>query len=62
MDANGDGRIGFEEFVVFMSTIKNPTMEDQIKSKYSETIEMYPFLTVAFAIYDENSDGKLSLR
>lgn len=46
MDYNGDGKIQFEEYVMFSTILKNPSATEMIKTM--------------FCLYDENGDGFLT--
>ena len=60
IDKNRDGKISFEEFVLFISAIREPSPEDRLTCKCVEVnLFSLPF-KVAFCLYDEDCDGKLS--
>ncbi len=52
--------ISYEEFVVFISDMKEPTPEDQLRCILN--LLLVSFLSVAFCLYDENNDGLISIQ
>jgi len=48
VDRDNNGSISFEEFMVFVSNLRTDNPEDQLK--------------LTFVMYDENSDGKMTLQ